>query len=102
MSQPTNPAQPTVTTSHTPEYRTNYANSVQVRMSVWDFFLEFGTMRQDSPEEVKLENFQGIYISPQQAKALLQILEHNLTQYEKAFGNLALEPHVTPPSGPVH
>jgi Protein of unknown function (DUF3467) len=103
MSQPKTPAdQPTVTTSQTAEYRNNYANSVQVRMSVWDFFLVFGTMRQDSPDEVKLENFQGIYLSPQQAKALLQILQHNLTQYEKAFGELALEPHLVPPSGPVH
>lgn len=103
MSQPKPPSdQPTVTTSQTADYRNNYANSVQVRMSVWDFFLVFGTMRQDSPEEVKLENFQGIYLSPQQAKALLQILEHNLSQYEKAFGELALEPHLAPPSGPVH
>ncbi|HEX3569634.1 MAG TPA: DUF3467 domain-containing protein [Acidobacteriaceae bacterium] len=93
---------PTVTSSQTTDYRTNYANSVQVRMSVWDFFLEFGTMRQDSPDEVKLDNFQGIYLSPQQAKALLQVLEHNLAQYEKAFGQLALEPHLAPSAGPVH
>jgi hypothetical protein len=103
MSQSKTPAeQPTVTTAPTADYRNNYANSVQVRMSVWDFFLVFGTMRQDSPDEVKLENFQGIYLSPQQAKALLQILQHNLAQYEKAFGELTLEPHVVPPNGPVH
>jgi len=104
MSQPKPPSdqQPTVTTSQTADYRANYANSVQVRMSVWDFFLEFGTMRQDTPEMVKLENFQGVYLSPQQAKALLQILEHNLAQYEKAFGDLALEPRLVPPAGPVH
>jgi tRNA/tmRNA/rRNA uracil-C5-methylase (TrmA/RlmC/RlmD family) len=103
MNQPKPPSeqQPTVTSSQTADYRTKYANSVQVRMSVWDFFLEFGTMRQDSPEEVKLDNFQGIYLSPQQAKALLQVLQHNLAQYEKAFGELSLEPHVVPP-GPVH
>ena len=103
MSQPkTVPEQPIVTSSQTADYRDNYANSVQVRMSVWDFFLVFGTMRQDSPQEVKLENFQGIYLSPQQAKALLQILEHNLGQYEKAFGELTLEPRIAPPNGPVH
>ena len=103
MSQP-KPAseqQPTVSSTQTAGYRTNYANSVQVRMSVWDFFLEFGTMRQDSPEEVKVENFQGIYLSPQQAKALLQILQHNLAQYQNAFGELSLEP-VIPPPGPIH
>ena len=103
MSQPNQtPDPPALKLTTTENYREDYANSVQVRMSVWDFFLVFGTMRQDSPDEVKLENFQGIYLSPQQAKALLQILQHNLTQYEKAFGELALEPHLVPPSGPVH
>ena len=102
MSQPKSPSdQPTVTSSQTEDYRNNYANSVQVRMSVWDFFLVFGTMRQETPDEVKLENFQGIYLSPQQAKALLQILQHNLGQYEKAFGELTLEP-LGAPNGPVH
>jgi Protein of unknown function (DUF3467) len=103
MNQPKPSAdQPAVTVSQTAEYRTNYANSVQVRMSVWDFFLNFGTMRQDTPDEVRLDNFQGIYLSPQQAKALAQILEQNIAQYEKAFGELTLEPRLPPAAGPVH
>jgi Protein of unknown function (DUF3467) len=103
MTQPKQPADPpTVTTRNSEHYRDSYANSVQVRMSVWDFFLIFGTMRQDSADEVKVENFQGIYISPQQAKALLNILGHNLAQYEQTFGTLALEPQFGPPGGPVH
>jgi hypothetical protein len=59
-------------------------------------------MHQDSADEVKIENFQGIYLSPQQAKALLNILGHNLAQYEQTFGALALEPQFGPPGGPVH
>jgi len=103
MSQPKQPSdQPTVLTRNTENYRDSYANSVQVRMSVWDFYLIFGTMRQDSAEEVKVENFQGIYLSPQQAKALLNVLGHNLAQYEQTFGTLALEPQFGPPGGPVH
>ena len=103
MSQTKQPAdQPNVTTRHTENYRDSYANSVQVRMSVWDFFLVFGTMHQESPEEVNIENFQGIYLSPQQAKALMNVLSHNLAQYEQTFGALALEPQFGPPSGPVH
>ena len=61
--------QPNIKLSVTDDYRDGYANSVQVRMSVWDFFLVFGTMSQDTPEEVQLRNFQGVYLSPQQAKA---------------------------------
>ncbi len=82
-------------------YREGYANSVQVRMSVWDFFLNFGTMTQMQPEEVLLRNFQGIYMSPQQAKALFNLLGHNLQQYEQAFGQIALEP-LPPRDGAVN
>ena len=52
MSQPKQPEQPTIVTTQTEHYRENYANSVQVRMSVWDFFLVFGTMQQESSEEL--------------------------------------------------
>jgi hypothetical protein len=103
MSQPKQSSdQPTVVAARTADYRDSYANSVQVRMSVWDFFLVFGTMHQNSPEEVKIENFQGIYLSPQQAKALVNILGHNVAQYEQAFGAIALEPQIVPPGGPIH
>jgi len=93
--------QPTLKLSNTPEYRDGYANSVQVRMSVWDFFLVFGTMHQQTKDEVNVQNFQGIYLSPQQAKALWNVLGNNLAQYEQAFGELALEP-LPPQGGPVN
>ena len=104
MTQPKQPSDsPSVTTLNTEDYRNSYANSVQVRMSVWDFFLVFGTMTQDTPEEVQLRNFQGIYLSPQQAKALANVLNHNLAQYEQTFGPVALEPQqFVPAGGPVH
>ncbi len=86
------PDQPAIKLHNSENYREGYANSVQVRMSVWDFLLVFGTMRQDSAEEVDLENFQGVCVSPQQAKALWNVLGHNLAQYEQTFGKLALEP----------
>ncbi len=94
--------QPSLTLVKTEDYREGYANSVQVRMSVWDFQLVFGTMHQSSAEQVQVENFQGIYLSPQQAKALLNVLGHNLQQYEQTFGPLALEPHIPQAGGPVH
>jgi hypothetical protein len=99
------PEQTEIRLTQTEQYRENYANSVQVRMSVWDFQLIFGTMQQESPAHVNLANFQGIYLSPQQAKALWNILGHNLAQYEATFGKLALEPQQTPvssPGGPVN
>jgi Protein of unknown function (DUF3467) len=102
MSQPKAPDQPTVSMRKSEQYRDSYANSVQVRMSVWDFFLIFGTMHQPAAEQVNIENFQGIYLSPQQAKALASVLSHNIAQYEQTFGPIALEPQFIPPGGPIN
>jgi flagellar protein FlaG len=75
-----------------PDFRESYANSVQMRVNLWDFYLEFGTVNQTNPEEVNIETFQGIYVSPQQAKALLNVLSQNMTQYEATFGEIKLDP----------
>lgn len=96
-----NPVQPNVKLTNTPDYRENYANSVQVRVNVWDFFLVFGTLQQQSETQVEMNNFQGIYLSPQQAKALMALLQQNVTSYEAAFGEIKLDPR-TMASGPVH
>ncbi len=97
-----NPAQPNIKILKTSDYRETYANSVQVRMNVWDFFLVFGTFQQSAPEEVEVNNFQGIYLSPQQAKALVQILAHNVQQYEQTFGEIKLDPRLAVPGGTVN
>ena len=86
-------AQPKFQLVNTPDYRESYANSVQIRVNLWDFFLMFGTVNQTSPDKVLIHNFQGVYLSPQQAKALLNILTQNISQYESTFGEIKLEPH---------
>jgi flagellar protein FlaG len=88
----TPPQQPHIQLVKAPEYRENYANSVQVRVNLWDFFLSFGLVTQAAADTVAIHNFQGIYLSPQQAKALLNVLQQNLSQYESAFGEIHLEP----------
>jgi len=97
-----NPTQPEIKLTQTDDYRERYANSVQIRVNVWDFFLVFGTLQQQTPTEVEVRNFQGIYLSPQQAKALLTILQQNVVNYEKAFGEIKLDPHMTQHGGPIH
>ena len=86
-----NVPQPTIRLEKDAEYREHYANSVQVRVSLWDFFLSFGLVNQTA-EAVSIQNFQGVYISPQQAKALMNVLSQNVSQYEAAFGEIRLEP----------
>jgi flagellar protein FlaG len=95
--------QPQLNLAQTPDYRESYANSVQVRVSVWDFQLVFGLATSESPEQVTIRNNQLIYLSPQQAKALWNVLGQHLAQYEQAFGTLNLEPHGHNfPHGPVN
>jgi flagellar protein FlaG len=87
--------QPQMTLVQTPDYRESYANSVQVRVSVWDFQLVFG--------QITIRNHQAIYLSPQQAKALWNMLGQNVAQYEHAFGALNLEPQSHSfPMGPIN
>jgi hypothetical protein len=88
----TTPQPPQIQLVKGPEYRENYANSVQVRVNLWDFFLSFGVITQTAADAVAIHNFQGVYLSPQQAKALLNILQQNVSQYESAFGEIRLEP----------
>ena len=95
------PVQQQIKLINLPEYREHYANSVQVRVNVWDFFLVFGTLHQQAPEEVEVRNFEGVYLSPQQAKALLRVLEQNVVQYEQAFGEIKLDPKLVP-QGPAN
>jgi flagellar protein FlaG len=89
----TPPVAPKIQLVNMPDYRENYANSVQIRVNLWDFLLLFGRVNQTAPDNVSIHNFQGIFVSPQQAKALLNVLQQNVTQYESAFGEIRLEPH---------
>lgn len=83
--------QPKLQLANTADYRESYANSVQMRVNLWDFFLLFGTINQTGPDTVTIQNFQGVYLSPPQAKALFNVLQQNLKQYEAAFGEIRLE-----------
>lgn len=98
MSNPQH--QPEIKLTNTEDFRENYANSVQVRVNVWDFYLVFGTLQPTSEQRMEVNNFQGIYLSPQQAKALSMIMQQNVANYEQAFGEIKLDPQFAP--GPVH
>ncbi len=104
----TQPDNTVITLNKTADYRDSYANSVQVRLSVWDFMLVFGTLEQQTRDAITVENFQGIYLSPQQAKALHSVLSNNLQLYEQNFGPISLETDApgtqrfVVPNGPVH
>jgi len=93
--------QPEIQIRNREDYREGYANSVQVRMSVWDFFLVFGVASPTEGTGIDMLNFQGIYLSPQQAKALALMLQQNVANYEQTFGEINLDPQIAQ-SGPIH
>ncbi|HEV8189444.1 MAG TPA: DUF3467 domain-containing protein [Pyrinomonadaceae bacterium] len=84
------PQQLTVATVKAADYRESYANSVQVQISVWDFRLNFSRTEQ-TPEQLIIKEFQAIDLSPQQAKAVCNLLAQNLAQYERTFGPINLQ-----------
>jgi flagellar protein FlaG len=94
--------QPNVRLVNSPDYRDSYANSIQIRVSVWDFLLVFGRLHPVNAQDVEIQNFQGIYLSPQQAKALLNVLQQNVAQYEGTFGEIKLDPSVAAQQGQVN
>jgi hypothetical protein len=95
--------QPHLNIAKAADFREIYANSVQVRVSVWDFQLAFGLASSETPDQVTIHTHAAIYLSPQQAKALWNVLGQNIAQYEQAFGTLNLEPQGHGfPEGPVN
>ncbi|MGC9159259.1 MAG: DUF3467 domain-containing protein [Terracidiphilus sp.] len=95
--------QPQMNFLQEPGYREIYANSVHIRVSVWDFQLVFGLASSESPDQITIRNQSAVFLSPQQAKALWNMLGQNLAQYEQAFGALNLEPqNLNFPQGPVN
>src|ERR1035438_4041431 len=84
--------QPQMTLVQTPDYRESYANSVQVRVSVWDFQLVFGLASSEAPDQITIRNHQPISLTPQQAKARWNMRGQNVPQYEHACGALTRDP----------
>jgi hypothetical protein len=69
MSQP---QPPKIQMSNLPEYREGYANSVQIRVNLWDFFLLFGLVNQTAPDNVNIQNFQGHLPEPAAGQGVAQ------------------------------
>lgn len=92
MDTPTPSTTPKIEFSKAPGYRDEYANSVNLKVTTWDFQLTFGLMEQTSGDTFTVSNFSRVFLSPQQAKALANILSSNVQQYERQFGAIAIEP----------
>ena len=88
-----------LTFQNTHDFREQYANSINLRGTLWDFAFTFGLIEATAPDAVTVKAFQTIYVSPQQAKALHQVLGQNIENYEKSFGPIVIAPVNQMPMG---
>jgi hypothetical protein len=68
-----------------PDYRESYANSAEVQVTMWDFRMRFGRTEQTAGALV-VNIFQDVDLSPQQAKAVSNLLALHVERYERTFG----------------
>jgi len=78
-----------------------YSNKVQIQLSSWDFNFEFAQLlivpneQEGQPATVAVNAIHRIIMSPQHAKAFLEILRQNVEEWEKQFGEIRLAPSGT-------
>jgi Protein of unknown function (DUF3467) len=82
----------TTTNTRLPNYHEIYSNNCLLRISNWDFFLEFGKVVNITEDEIAIASEVGVFMSPQQAKTFVKVISENLATYEKTFGEIAIEP----------
>lgn len=81
------PKREKITPENLPLY---YANSVEVRVSLFDFVLTFGFAEEATQERVVVRDLARVAMSPQHTKALLGILSENARVFEEKFGAINL------------
>ena len=74
------------------EFRVVYANSVRFAAAPWDFSLVFGQTIVDQVDDLHIEDKITVTLSPQTARAMADILNKNLEDYERQFGEIRYTP----------
>ena len=71
-----------------PEHTTIYANSAMIGPGFYDMRINFGQIIESDDEKVVIENRLCVVMSPQFAKAFLQVIQKNVKKYEDEFGTI--------------
>lgn len=76
-----------------------YANNLVVEASPWDFRFLFGEIEKGEPDatgrrlaKLYVEDKVKIVMSPQHAKAMLKVLQENVSSYESQIGPIPSQP----------
>lgn len=66
-----------------------YVNHAEVRVSVFDIMLNFGTMLEITGSQLNVKRQASIFMSPQHAKEFSILLNKQVALYEEKFGVLS-------------
>jgi len=69
-----------------------YSNSIIITPAFFDFRMEFGEVLEVRGDEMVIREQAVIYISPQHAKALFELLKGRIALYEGLFGEIPKAP----------
>jgi len=75
-----------------------YSNSVDLAASPFDLRLRFGQMLEANDEEIVIQEFVEVFMSPQHARVFIKLLTTKLADYERqvpGWGNKPFEPVIT-------
>jgi len=93
---PQPPQQQELPTVPAEKFARTYANAANMEVTPWDFKIVFGELKK-SEGKLVIEQSVEVTMSPQHAKALAEILNNNIREYEKNVGEIKLP---RPPSTP--
>lgn len=68
--------------------RSVYVNSAQFQMTPWDITIRFGEVLGRDGNELLVEEKACVVMSPQHAKAMLELLQENLADFERRAGEI--------------
>lgn len=68
-----------------------YSNIAGIEGSIYDFKLLFGRKKNIKAEANNDDWEAGVYMSPQHAKAFAKLLDLNIKNYEKKFGEINMK-----------
>jgi Protein of unknown function (DUF3467) len=88
MPENTKPAQD-IPAARSETYAKLYANAANIEVTPWDFKLIFGELKR-SGTTFSIEQHFEVAMSPQHAKALSNLLNQNLREYEQQIGEIKL------------
>ena len=96
------PPQPNIRLTILPDYRDGYANSIQVRVSVWDFLLIFGRLQPPAGDRVGgSPKFSGDLFESSAGEGAPFYIATERRAVRNAFGEIKLDA-VPQPHGQVH